>query len=176
MAYTTSRHPHSLPVRAIRCAYAHAGSAPIDNPSSSVRGRGPQMADQPPASSDVLGVALRTSLRGASPAPAGGAPLSASVYSGRDLWIAPPYLLRRCVERRDHRATHSLFPVEGASAHAPSTTEPLPIGAISNAPPTRIGGGSVVERSTDDTVAARRSAAFEHRKEVNQMGLCRTNE
>lgn len=148
MAYTTSRHPHSLPVRAIRCAYAHAGSAPIDNPSSSVRGRGPQMADQPPASSENIGVALQTSLRGASPASAGDAPSSVSAFSGRRVWLAPCYLTCRYAAGRGKRATHSLFPVEGAPAQAPSTTEPLPVGVRSDAPPTRNGGGSVVEWST----------------------------
>ena len=148
MAYTTSRHPHSLPVRAIRCAYAHAGSAPIDNPSSSVRGRGPQMADQPPASSENIGVALQTSLRGASPASAGDAPSSVSAFSGRRVWLAPCYLTCRYAAGRDGRAIHSLFPVEGAPAQAPSTTEPLPVGVRSDAPPTRNGGGSVVECST----------------------------
>lgn len=73
------------------------------------------MADQPPASSENIGVALQTSLRGASPASAGDAPSSV---------------------------------VEGAPAQAPSTTEPLPFGVPSDAPPKRTGGGSVVECST----------------------------
>jgi hypothetical protein len=106
------------------------------------------MADQPPASSENIGVALQTSLRGASPASAGDAPSSVSAFSGRRVWLAPCYLTCRYAAGRDGRATHSLFPVEGAPAQAPSTTEPLPVGVRSDAPPTRNGGGSVVEWST----------------------------
>lgn len=148
MAYTASRHPHSFPVRATRCAYAHAGSASIDNPSSSLRGRGPHMAERPAASSDVIGVASHGSLHGASPVSVGDAPSSVSAFSGRRVWLAPCYLTCRYVAGRGKRATHSLFPVEDAPAQAPSTTEPLPFGVSSDAPPKRTGGGSVVEWST----------------------------